>query len=74
MYRVYRNQAAAAAYRYLSLYFLNFLSHQFSNVKIFRHTFLRNCEAMKVETWYTRGQLADVLCIPESGSAANLSF
>ena len=42
MYCVYRNQAAAA---YLSLYFLIFLSLQFSNIKIFHHTFLRNCEA-----------------------------
>ena len=42
MCRVYRNQAAAA---YSSLYFLIFLSLQFSNIKIFRHTFLRNCEA-----------------------------
>ena len=42
MYCVYRNQAAAA---YLSLYFFIFLSLQFSNIKIFRHTFLRNCEA-----------------------------
>ena len=42
MYCVYRNQAAAA---YLSLYFLIFLSLQFSNIKIFRHTLLTNCEA-----------------------------
>ena len=42
MYRVYRNQAAAA---YASLYFFIFLSLQFSNIEIFRHTFLRNCEA-----------------------------
>ena len=42
MYRVYRNQVAAA---YLSLYFFIFLSLQFSNIKIFRHTFLRKCEA-----------------------------
>ena len=47
MYRVYRNQAAAA---YSSLYFFRFLSLQFSNIKIFCHTFLRNCEAYKVET------------------------
>ena len=40
MYRVYWNQAAAA---YSSLYFFVFLSLQFSNIKIFRHTFLRNC-------------------------------
>ena len=42
MYRVYRNQAAAV---YSSLYFFIFLSLQFSNIKIFCHTFLRNCEA-----------------------------
>ena len=38
MYRVHQNQAAAA---YSSLYF--FLL-QYSNIKNFRHTFLRNCE------------------------------
>ena len=64
MYCVYRNQAAAA---YLFLYFFIFLSLQFSNINIFRHNFLRNCEALKVETWYTCGQWADVSCIPESG-------
>ena len=43
MYRaVSRNQAASP---YSSLYFFLFLSLQFSNIKIFRHTFLRNCEA-----------------------------
>ena len=42
MYCVYQNQAAAA---YLSLYFFIFLSLQFSNIKIFRHTLLTNCEA-----------------------------
>ena len=42
MYYVYRNQAAAA---YLSLYFLIFLSLQFSSFKSFCHIFLRNCEA-----------------------------
>ena len=42
MYRVYQNQSAAA---YLSLYFFIFLSLQFSNIKIFRHIFLRNGEA-----------------------------
>ena len=67
MYRVYQNQAAAA---YLSLYFFIFLSLQFWNIKIFPHTFLRNCEAWKVDSWYTRGQWADVLCIPESAAAA----
>ena len=42
VYRVYQNQAAAA---YLSLYFFIFLSLQASNINIFCHTFLRNCEA-----------------------------
>ena len=37
-----------------------------SNIRIFRHTFLGNCEAMKIETWYTLGQWADVSCILES--------
>ena len=43
VYHVNRNQAAATAYS--SLYFFIFLSLQFSNIKIFRHTCLRNCEA-----------------------------
>ena len=42
MYLLYWNQAATA---YSFLCFFNFLSPQFSNVKVFRHTFLRNCEA-----------------------------
>ena len=41
MHGVYGNQAAAA---HSSLYFFIFLSLQFSNIKIFCHTFLRNCE------------------------------
>ena len=45
MYCVYRTQAAAA---YLSLYFFIFLSLQFLNIKIFRHTFPRNCEAYNI--------------------------
>ena len=64
MYRVYRNQAAAA---YWSLYFFIFVSLQFSSFKSFRHIFLRNCEAWKVETRYTCEQWVDVSCIPESG-------
>ena len=47
--------------------FFIFLSLQFSNIKIFRHTFLRNCEAYKIETWYVHGQWADVWCLLESG-------
>ena len=42
MYRVYQNQAAAP---YSSLYFFIYLSLQLSNIKNFRHIFLRNCEA-----------------------------
>ena len=37
------------------------------NIEIFRHTFLRSCEAEKIETWYIRGQWAAVSGIPESG-------
>ena len=61
---VYQTQAAAA---YLFLYFFRFLSLQFSNIKNFCCTFLRNCEAYKVETWYTHGHWVDVSCIPQSG-------
>ena len=42
MYRVYRNEADAA---YLPHYFFIFLSLQFSNIKIFRHTLFTNCDA-----------------------------
>ena len=64
MYCVYRNLAAAS---YSFLYFFIFLSLQFSSFKKFCHTFLRNCEAWKIKTWYTHGQWVDVSCIPESG-------
>ena len=43
--------------------FILHFSFQFSNMRMFCHTFLRNC----VETWFTHGQCADVSCIPESG-------
>ena len=46
------------------LYFSHSVTFQ---MKMFRHTFLRNCKTLKIETWYTRGQWADVSCIPESG-------
>ena len=46
MYRVLRNQAAAA---YSSLYFFIFLSLHFSNIEIFRHTFL--VELWGLEDW-----------------------
>ena len=42
MYHVYRNQAAAA---YSSLYFFVFSFSPIFNIEIFRHIFLRNCEA-----------------------------
>ena len=71
MYCVYQNQAAAT---YLSLYFFSFLSLQFSNIKNFCCNFLRNCEAYKVETWYTCALGADVSCILESGCYAYLSL
>ena len=69
MHHVYWNQTAAA---YSFLYFFIFLSLHFSNIKHFRHTFLKNYDAYEVETWYTCGQWVDVLCIPESGSCCCL--
>ena len=39
MHCVYQNQAAALIHPFI------FLSLQFSNIKTFRHTFPRNCEA-----------------------------
>ena len=68
---MYRNQAAAP---YLSVYFFIFLSLQFSNIKIFRHTLLRNCEAYKVETLYTCGQWTDVSLYRNQAAAAYLSL
>ena len=48
MYRIYWNQNAALIGPLISsFFFLQFLN------KIFRHTFLRLCEAWKVDTWYT---------------------
>ena len=46
MYRVYRNQAAAA---YSSLYFFSFLSLQFSNIKIFIALFLGTVRPRKLK-------------------------
>ena len=63
-YHVYRNQAATA---YLSLYFFIFLSLQFSDIKMFCHTFLGNCEAKNISIWYTCRQWVDVSCISEWG-------
>ena len=68
MHRLYKNQAAAA---YSSLYFVIFLSLQFSSIKNFRHTFLRKVRPRRLKLGthvnrYTCGQWADVSCIPES--------
>ena len=56
VYRVYRNQAAAA---YLSRYFFNFLSLQLSNIKNFR-TFVSGTVRPRRLKLGTRGQWADV--------------
>ena len=49
MYHVYRNQAAcvpdSGCCSLFVCLFLHFFSLQFSNIKIFRHTLLMNCEA-----------------------------
>ena len=62
MYHVYLSWAAGV---YLFLYFLNFLSLKFQNIKFFVTLF---CEAYKVETWYTHGQRVDLLCTPNTSS------
>ena len=58
MYCVY--QAAAA---YLSLYFFIFLSLQFSNIKIFRHTLLT---ILKLGTHVDSGQ---IYCVYQAAAA-----
>ena len=58
MYHVYLNQAAGV---YLFLYFFNFLSLKFQNIKFFITLFYK---ANKVETWYTHGQIFYLLCTP----------
>ena len=45
MYRIYRNQAAAA---YSSLYFFSFLSLQFSNIKFFFALFSETVRPIKL--------------------------
>ena len=53
---------------YSFLYFLFFLSLQFSIIKKKSiGSFLGNCEALKVETSYKHEQWLVVLCIPNSG-------
>ena len=42
-----------------------YTAYHWRNQKLFSDC--RNCEAYKVDTWYTRGQWVDVPCIPQSG-------
>ena len=55
--------------RLLMLIIPLFLHFSFSpNFKtIFGHTFLRNCEAFKVQTWYAHGQCIDLVFIIYNG-------
>ena len=62
MYHVYLNRAAGV---YLLLYFFNFLSLKFQNIKFFVTLFF---EAYIVETWYTHGQRVDLLRTPNTSS------
>ena len=63
LYHVYQNQAAA----HILPLFLHFSFCPIFNIEIFRHDFLGNCEAKKIENLYTRGRWADVSCLTESG-------
>ena len=49
----------------LFLYFFNFLSLKFQNIKYFVTFF---CETYEVETWYTHGQRVDLLCTLNTSS------
>ena len=62
MYHVYLNHTVGV---YIFLYFFNFLSPKFQNIKFFVTLF---CEAYKVETWYTHGQRVDLLCTPNTSN------
>ena len=62
MCHVYLNQAAGI---YLFLYFFNFLSLKFQNIKCFVTLF---CEAYKVKTFYTHGQRVDLIRTPNTSS------
>ena len=50
---------------YLFIYFLNFLYLKYQNINFFITLF---CKAFKGETWYTHGQIVDLLCIPTTSS------
>ena len=54
MYLMYWNQTAAA---YLSLYFFILLSLQLSDIKNFRHIFLRRSRRLKLGTHVDSGQM-----------------
>ena len=64
MYHVYLDQAAGV---YLFLYFFNFLSLKFQNIK-----FLLPFSVKPTETWYTHGQRVDLLCTPTTSSQNKL--
>ena len=64
MYSVYQNQGQGP----ITLGVISL--DRFYNLplmKNFRHSFLKNCQGYKVETWCTHGHWVDVLCIMESG-------
>ena len=67
MYRIYRNQAAAA---YSSLYFFSFLSLQFSNLKIFVALFLK----LKLDTHVDNGWMYRIYCNQAAASYLPLIF
>ena len=70
MYQVYQNQAAAA---YLSLYFFNFLTLQFSNIKTFLSHFSQELRSrsLKLDTHVDSGQMYRLL---ESGCCLKRPF
>ena len=71
MYPVYQNQGQGPIT--LGVTFLDVFYH-LSLVKTFCYRFLRNFESYKIENWYTHGQWAVVLFIPESGPRAYNSW
>ena len=70
MYRVYRNQAAAACV-FVSLFI--FLSLQFSNIKRFRHTFLREIFRHTFLSWVV-GLRDAAGYLPVSGRPATFAY
>ena len=73
MYRVYRNQAAAA---YLSLYFFIFLSLQFSTLKFFVTFFLGTMRPrrLKISTHMDSGQIYHVYENQAAAAYSSLYF